>query len=64
MLSLESRKQALGDGMIPALTGSGQRLAYVVGLEHLDEPGRRVLLAAVGMEDQPGSRPAVTDGHA
>ena len=63
-LGFQRCEETLGDGVVPALARSGQRRAYAVGLGQLDELARRVLRAAVGVQYQPGSGPAVMDGHA
>src|SRR5687768_15229052 len=61
--SLEGGEEALGNGVVPALPGTAERLADMVPGQELAECGRGVLATPVGMEDEPGSRTTALEGH-
>ena len=60
---LVRREEALRDGIVIADTGPAQRAADPVPPAEAGEIVRRVLRAAIGMEDDLAFRPALFEGH-
>ena len=62
-LSLDGGEEALGHGVVPAFTLAAQRQHDAVVLGQFAVVAAGVLAAAVGVEDRPGRRAAVGEGH-